>query len=134
MTMKNLKEQFAAGNIAKADYIRNMHNFHKYLFEYSELIKETDVKSIEITDDQVVMTTRSGGVKFVCDPNDHRMAPIEILNFNEYEKEDCDMIFRLVKDNDTVFDIGGNFGWYSIYIANPCLPENKYRTQSCRFH
>jgi FkbM family methyltransferase len=115
--MKQLKEDFFAGGIAKTDYIPGMNAFHRSLFEYAEFIKDTDVKSIEITDGKVVMTSRSGGVKFVCDPTDQRMAPIEILNFNEYEKEDCDMIFRVIKDGFTVFDIGGNFGWYSLHIA-----------------
>ena len=53
----------------------------------------------------------------VCDPKDHRIAPIEALNFGNYEKVDCDMILRLVDDGQHIFDIGGNFGWYSLVIA-----------------
>jgi FkbM family methyltransferase len=87
---------------------------HDILFAYSEFIKDRDIQKIEISDDAVVMTSRELGIKIVCNRYDERIAPIEILNMKHYEKEDSDMIYRLVKDGDTIFDIGGNMGWYSI--------------------
>ncbi|MDN5074652.1 FkbM family methyltransferase [Aliarcobacter butzleri] len=87
---------------------------HDKLFEYSEFIKDRDIQKIEITDDSVVITTRELGIKMVCNRFDEGIAPIVILNFKNYEKNDSDMIFKLVNDNYTVFDIGGNMGWYSI--------------------
>jgi FkbM family methyltransferase len=63
------------------------------------------------------MTSRSVGIKIVCDPMDKRIAPIEILNFGAYEPVDLDMILRLFDENSNFFDIGANVGWYSLYIA-----------------
>ena len=117
MSISNLKESFCNGQLAKADYIVRMHDRHKVLFEYAEFIKTTDIKQIEIMDGQVVMTSRKDGIRMVCDPSDRRIAPIEILNFDEYEKDESEMIVRLVADGMTVFDIGGNFGWMSLKIA-----------------
>lgn len=117
MTLRELKNDFKNGKIAKADYINSMHELHKTLFEYSEFIKETDIRLIEISDDSVIMTTRTNDIKMICDKDDKRIAPIEILNFDHYEREDFDMIMTLIEDGFRVFDIGGNIGWYSINIA-----------------
>lgn len=117
MTLKELKNDYKNGRISKPDYIVKMHDLHKLLFEYAEFIKETDVRLIEISDGSVVMTTRANDIKLLCDKDDRRIAPIEILNFGYYEKEDFEMIMSLVEDGFTVFDIGGNIGWYSINVS-----------------
>ena len=117
MGIKSLKEDFKNNLINKADYIIQMHNYHKALFEYAEFIGSTDIQRIEISDGQVVTTSREHSIKMLCDPYDRRIAPIETLNFDNYEKTDCDMILQLVGDDQNIFDIGGNFGWYSLVIA-----------------
>lgn len=115
MSMKILEENYLSGEVSKPEFISRMYkeNYDK-LFEYAEFIKNRDIQKIEITDDSVIMTSRELGIKIVCNKFDERIAPIEILNFRNYEKNDSDMIFRLVNDSDTVFDIGGNMGWYTI--------------------
>lgn len=117
MKVAELKAAFEDGHLTKQDYIVKMHDCHQRLFEYAEFIKATDIKNIEISDGLVVMTSRESGVKMVCDPDDHRIAPIEALNFGHYEKEECDMILRLIDEGQTVFDIGGNFGWIALVVA-----------------
>ena len=117
MGMKALKADFNNKLISKPDFIVRMHDCHKVLFEYADFIRNTDIQKIEVVDGQVVTTSREHGIKMVCDPTDRRIAPIETLNFGHYEKEECDMILRLVKDGQNIFDIGGNFGWYSLVIA-----------------
>ncbi|MFA6195040.1 MAG: FkbM family methyltransferase [Sulfurimonas sp.] len=115
MKMQEFEKRFLEGKVAKAEYISGMYsNNHDVLFEYSEFIKSRDIQKIEISDDSVIMTSRELGIKIVCNRYDERIAPIEILNFRNYEKDDSDMIYRLAKDGDTIFDIGGNMGWYSI--------------------
>lgn len=115
MNMRALVENYRNGKVSKPDFISRMYKEnHDMLFEYAEYIKDKDIQKIEITDDSVIMTSRELGIKIVCNRYDERIAPIEILNFKNYEKNDSDMIFKLVNDQDTVFDIGGNMGWYSI--------------------
>jgi FkbM family methyltransferase len=63
------------------------------------------------------MTSRDKRVKMICPQGDHRVAPIESLNFLDYETIDSAMIMQLVSPNDCVVDIGANMGWYSINIA-----------------
>jgi FkbM family methyltransferase len=115
--MKELKEAYNKGTISKPDYINKMHEIHAHLFEYAEFIKNTDIAKIDITDDSIIMTSRTNDIQLICDKDDKRIIPVEILNFNSYEKENFEMILRLIDDGYNVFDIGGNIGWYSINIA-----------------
>lgn len=117
MNLKELKNDYLTGNITKENYIIEMHVFHKLLFEYSEILKETDIKKIEITDDSVLMTSRESEIKMTCNSNDHRIIPLEILNFGYYEKEELEIISKLLKPNSYVFDIGAHIGWFSMNLA-----------------
>jgi len=113
-TVKKFKES----KIDKPTFIKNMYEFnHSKLFEYSEYLKFTNIKCIEINNNNVILTTRDHGVRMICPENDHRTALIETLNFFDYEKEDTDMIINLVNDGDTFFDIGANAGWHSILVG-----------------
>jgi FkbM family methyltransferase len=63
------------------------------------------------------MTSRDRGIRIACTAGDFRIAPIEILNFFDYEKAESAMMEKLVSDGDSFFDIGANVGWYSINMA-----------------
>lgn len=119
--MKKIKETLDAyytNGVNKATFIREMYDaHHDKLFDYSEHLSNTNIKSITIEDHKVVMTTRDRGIKILGVPGDFRVAPLEILNFFDYEKDDYVMIDRIISDGDRIFDIGANMGWYSINLA-----------------
>ena len=92
------------------------------LFDYAEFIKNTDIAKIEITDNGVEMTTRGADIKIICEKDDKRIVPVEILNFQSYEKNDSDMIFRLVRNGDGILDIGANMSCPN-KIGSQILPE-----------
>lgn len=115
--LSDVKSDYVSGVINKQQYISEMHNIHECLFEYAKFIKNTDISKIEILDDSVIMTSRGAGVKMICDKDDFRIAPIEIINFGNYECDDFRMVLNLIRDGFTVFDVGANFGWYSFNIA-----------------
>jgi FkbM family methyltransferase len=117
MKLSYLRNEFRAGRLAKSEFIAAMHRVHATLFEYADLLPQTDIAAIEITDGRVVLTTRSLGVKFICDRDDHRIAPIEVLNFDAYESLEFDLLCRLIRPGFTVLDIGANIGWYALNIA-----------------
>ena len=124
MTLFNLRAKYQQGKISKSDYITQMYKLHKQLFEYSQFIHDTDIASIEIKDESIIMTSRETGIKMLCIHPDQRIAPIEILNFGDYEKPILSMIFKLIKPNFTIFDIGTNIGWYTLNIAK-IFPDAK---------
>jgi FkbM family methyltransferase len=115
--LNKIKLDYSDNLIAKPQFISDMHKIHSRLFEYADFIKSTDIKKIEISDDLVIMTSRESGIKMICDKDDQRVMPIEILNFNYYEKNELNLLLKLTKDGFSVFDIGSNFGWYSLNIA-----------------
>ncbi len=125
MKISDTRNRFLEGKIAKPEFIPAMYQeHHSKLFDYARYLKQTNIASIEIMDDAVIMTSRDKGVKMICPPGDYRVAPIEALNFLDYETNDSAMIMRLVSPNDTVIDIGANMGWYSINIAKT-YPQTK---------
>ncbi|MBK8727243.1 MAG: FkbM family methyltransferase [Holophagaceae bacterium] len=99
-----------------------MHQFHAFLYAYADYLSSTDIARIEITDGRVVMETRSHGIRMVCDAKDHRIAPIEILNFGAYEPAESRLllgILRTLEDQGgmgTAFDVGANYGYYSLLL------------------
>lgn len=113
-----LHGRFKSGCVDKPTYIKLMYQvFHSKLFDYSLYIKNTNIKKIEIEDENVILQTRDKELKFKCTGGDHRLAPIEVLNFFEYEKDELIVMDKLVCDGDVIFDIGANIGWYSINLA-----------------
>lgn len=117
-TLLKTSEHYAKNLIDKPDFIRSMYeDYHARLFDYAEYIADTNIKKIEIEDGQVIMTSRDRGIRIACGTGDQRIAPIETLNFKDYEKTESSMMESLVEDGDIFFDIGANIGWHSINIA-----------------
>lgn len=109
---------FENKEIAKPDFIAEMYlKHHSRLFDYSAHLPKTNIKKIEIEDGKVIFTSKDRGVKIYGVPGDFRIAPIETLNFFDYEKDDSEMLQKLISDGDVILDIGANMGWYSINLA-----------------
>jgi FkbM family methyltransferase len=117
MSLIACRDKFQAGHLSKADYVEAMCDFHAYLFEYSKFIKNTDILNIEILEDCLIFTLKNLDIKLQCHILDKRITPIEILNFNSYEKQDADIFFSLLKKDMIFFDIGAHIGFYSINAA-----------------
>lgn len=90
-----LKQDFAKKNITKADFIDKMGQIHNVLYDYSELLNATIAKKIEITADGVFIELNSG-IKLSCIKDDHRIIPVEILNFGHYEEPLWDKLLQLL--------------------------------------
>lgn len=129
MNIKEIKIQFKNAEINKFEFINKIHDLHKVLFDFSENLKDTEIYKIEILDNKVLFTTRStnyhsGDCKFYVDVMDKRVTPIDTFNFDVYERQDSEMLFKLLKNGDNIFDIGANIGWYSCHMAKK-LPNSK---------
>ena len=129
MKIIDTKADFKNNKLSKVDFVTKMHEFHKVLFDFSENLKHTEIAKIEIEDGKVIFTSRKtdlhpGGVKFYVDVIDKRVTPIDTFNFDQYELEDSEMLYKLVSENDTIFDIGANIGWYSNHLSKK-LPNSK---------
>jgi FkbM family methyltransferase len=117
MNIIELSSFYEKNKIDKPSYIKKMYAFHQILFDYSAYLGQTDIKSIEISSDHVLMTDKKFDIRMICPPNDLRVLPIETLNFKNYEEDELEFIFKLLGGNAVVFDIGANLGWYSFAIS-----------------
>jgi len=113
----DINKEFNTGTINKWEYIDKMYSIHSILFDYAEYIDKTNISSIEIIDNEVLMTFRDSGIRFICSRNDKRLAPLETLNFGNYEQDELSMQLKLIEEDHNVFDIGANYGWYAMHIA-----------------
>lgn len=118
------KSEFKNHIINKSEFINSMTEYHGFLFEYIDLLKATDISKLEITTNGIVFTSKEDKIQIFCNKPDKRTAPFEIMNFDTYETEDASMLYELVKDGDTIFDIGANIGWYSLSLSKR-FPNSK---------
>ncbi len=126
-SLQEIRDQHFSGALSKPEYIQAMYQLHHaQLFDYAKYLKETDVESIEIRGGSVVMTSRKYGIRMACPEGDYRVAPVESLNFQNYEEKDASMILKLVPEQGVVFDVGANMGWYSLLIAR--------KVKGCQIH
>ena len=115
--LNEIKEEFKEGLITKPEFIDAMYKQHQSLFEYVSLLPKVDISSMEITNEGVLFTTKNDGIKFLCKKADKRTAPFEILNFDEYESDDAGLLYQMINNGDTIFDVGANIGWYSMVLS-----------------
>ena len=118
--MKSLfkvKNQFINQEITKGTYIDKIYKIHSNLFDYSDFICDTNISEIRIIDNKVILKFRDSGIEFFCTKDDKRLAPFDTLNFGDYESKELAMQLELIGPNSTIFDIGGNVGWYAMHIG-----------------
>ena len=119
--MLNTIKSYKSNEIEKSEYIKKMYSFHNLLFEYKELLKTNIISEIIINKDELIAKFKDPEISIIINEHDHRIAPIESLNFNDYEGQETRMILELISkdfsDNYNIFDIGANIGWYSLAIA-----------------
>jgi FkbM family methyltransferase len=123
MKIEEIKELYKSGQISKGEFIDRMYELHKVLFDYSFSLNDTEIAKIEIEDNKVILSSRAtkyhkGGIKFYCDNIDKRITPLEAFNFGNYEASDSNMLYRIIEKDYTIFDIGGNIGWYTNHVAS----------------
>ena len=86
-TIHDTLANYKNGAIDKPAFIKNMYeDHHVNFFDYANYLAQTNIRNIQVEDGRVIMTSRDRGIRIACTPGDFRIAPIEILNFFDYEK------------------------------------------------
>jgi FkbM family methyltransferase len=118
MGLLEIRNQYCKKKITKAIFIKKIYKkYHHLLFEYSDLIKKTDVKKIEITDSELSLISKKYGIKVFFPRYDHRSVPLECINFGNYEEKEIEALVKIVPKKGNFLDIGANIGWHSLIMA-----------------
>jgi FkbM family methyltransferase len=116
MNIFETRQAYDDGKLLKQDFIDAMHENHLVFNDYAEYIKNTDIKSICVEGGKVYMTSNED-IVMRCNFADKTGIPLINLSFGEYEKEELHCVMKLIENDYVVFDIGANYGWYSLNIA-----------------
>jgi len=116
MSVFETRRSYNDGKLTKPEFADAMHARHSVLKAYAEYIKDTEIKRIVIEGGEVYMTTDEGVVLW-CNFVDKGGVPLVNLSFGSYESEERRCVAGLIESDDVVFDIGANYGWYSLNIA-----------------
>jgi FkbM family methyltransferase len=117
MKLQELKQQFQNGAVSKPDFIAQALQSHRRLFDYVGITKSTDVREILIAPEGVSFVVGEERIRLFCPPEEARVAPVEIMNFDCYEPDETRVMDLLAADAHNIMDIGANIGWYSIRFA-----------------
>ena len=117
MDRLKLKQDYFAKTITKADYLKKINDLHRVLSEYSDFISGTEIDSIIISKTGVTYKTIEGNF-FENDADDEHIPPKIAMNMNAYEKEELNMMDKLISLSNAkcILDIGTNIGWMSIHF------------------
>ena len=118
MTFQTLKQQFHAGLVSKPDFISQALQQHRALFDYVAVTRSTDVREIHISGQGVRFrvaepgqggtTQDTVGVWLHCPPDEARVAPIEVMNFDHYEPDETRVMDLLAAGARQILDVGAN--------------------------
>ena len=122
MNIQDLKLQFQSGAIGKPEFIAQALGLHRSLFDYVGITRSTDVREIVISPEGVSFVVGEEAIRLFSPPEEARVAPIEVMNFNHYEPDETRVMDLLVQDAKTVLDVGANIGWYAVRFAKR-LPQ-----------
>ena len=112
-----LRENYLEKKISKEEYIATAYEYHKSLFEYSYLLGKGEISEIRIKNGLVEFYFAEFDFWIVAPPAQRRVAPIESLNFDAYERTETQIMDVFVKNSKVILDIGANIGYFSIRYA-----------------
>lgn len=116
-SIQSLKDLFAEGTLSKPEFIQRALQVHCHLFDYVGITQRTDVREIRIEQDGVRFRIGDEDIWLYAPPNEGRVAPIEVMNFDRYEPEETRVMDMLSEGAAQILDVGANIGWYAARFA-----------------
>ncbi|PKU25980.1 FkbM family methyltransferase [Telmatospirillum siberiense] len=120
----SIRNAFPSGAWDRLECRMKMLEKHLILRQYQELISGTEVASIEIHPEELVVVTHSG-LRLHWNLEDSCYAPSELINIGHYESEECPVLNDAARGASTIFDVGSNIGFFSLQWAANLAPGGK---------
>ncbi|BDC50929.1 hypothetical protein F183_A32450 [Bryobacterales bacterium F-183] len=112
-----LRSQYESGALAKRDFIQGAYQTHRHLFEYPRYLEGTNVESVELRREGVIIGFREPAIRMWCPEGEQRHTTLTCLDFREYESAELRLLQRYARGRKCFLDIGANAGFYSIGMA-----------------
>lgn len=109
-----LKEQYEKKCISFYEFLEKMQSYNNILYQLADHLKDTGIAKIEISDQNVIFTTKPDQIQLTFNGRERLGVPFEFINWGFYEKAEYHLYHHLLSDGMTLFDVGANIGWYSL--------------------
>ena len=124
MLIKNLKIEYEQKKISKYEYLSQVCEYNKVLFDYSWLMENSIAKSINIDKDGVVVEIKYTDIKLHMIYGDIGIIPSVILALGYYEELLWKKVLSLLDKPKIIVDAGANIGYFSLFF-NHYFPDAK---------
>ena len=124
MLIKNLKIEYEQKKISKYEYLSQVCEYNKVLFDYSWLMENSIAKSINIDKDGVVVEIKYTDIKLHMIYGDIGIIPSVILALGYYEELLWKKVLSLLDKPKIIVDAGANIGYFS-FLLNHYLHDSK---------
>lgn len=129
--IKKLVNLYKEDKIDVKEYSRKIFEIHEILLQYPDLINESMIEKLEITNKNIIAYINKDNkiIKMTINSLDSAAVPVSIMNFGEYESEELDMslkILNLLEKDSITFDVGANLGWYTLNILKDVETRKVY--------
>ena len=126
-SFEKLKDDYKSGKISKEIYIEKAYaETHAKIHELSNQLRSGKVRSITISQNDIIAEIEDLNFKYAIVPGDIRNCVLESINFDGFEPMDSWMIYdtlKAISSNASMnkravfYDVGSNNGWYSLYAS-----------------
>ena len=103
LNLMDLKDAYASGAITKREFTQLMSEIHASLEMYPAHISGSPVSAITINAE-----------------GDRHDIPFILMDLGEYEAYVIRVMREVLGDDDVIFDVGANIGWYGINLELEC--------------
>lgn len=121
LNLIKVQQEYELGSITKKQAVSKVADVIRSLLDIQEMQRSGSIiNKVEIRKDGIVFWINNKGIRsgIILENDGYYSIAATILATGTIESDIGDEIDKLIKDGDTILDIGSNIGWYSVDIAS----------------
>lgn len=117
MKISRLRDAHRSGELPKPYYLGAVFAATRPLFELQEMLVDSQLCEISVTEAGVRVRTRLNDLQLVFDPQEVSSLVSGLLAFGDTEATEREVLLTAARTAGTILDIGANVGWYSLHFS-----------------